>query len=125
MSFVRAAVKANLPPKQVIFNDPKHTEYDYWDLKLLKAYYFSEDFIRDGIPIWWDESSDVAFEAEKRISQSRAATQKAEESENGKDKKSPPGRYYIAVPKARSGGGSLPTFKQWIDEMDRRKGRKP
>lgn len=124
MSYVRAAIKAQLPPKQVIFNDPSHKEYDYWDLMIMKAYYFSEDFIRDGVPIWWDESSDVFFEAEPRISKSRAATQAAEERENtGKDKKSPHGRYFIPVPKTR-GGAPFPTFQNWVEESEKLRGRK-
>lgn len=122
-SYLRAAVEAHLPPKQVIFNDPTHTEYDYWDLKLLKAYYFTKDFFRDGVPVWWDESDDVLFEAERRTSRSRAATQKAEEMENKGDKKAPPGRYYIPVPKTR-GGAPLPTFKDWLDQEERKKGQK-
>jgi hypothetical protein len=112
-----------LPPKQVIFNDPKHTEYDYWDLRLLKAFHFAEDFIRDGVPLWWDESDSVFFEVERRISKSKAALQRAEEQENGKDKKSPPGRYYIPVPKTRD-GSEMPSFQDWAEEQERKKGRK-
>lgn len=122
-SFIRAAVKANLPPKQVIFNDPTHTSYDFWDLRLLKAYHFAEDFIREGVPIWWDESDEVSFEVEKRISRSRAAVQRAEKSENGKDKSAPDGRYYIPVPKTR-GGASFPTFQDWVAEQERKRGLK-
>jgi hypothetical protein len=123
MSYVRAAASANLPPKQVIFNDPSHKEYDYWDLRILKAYYFSEDFIRDGIPVWWDENDDVVFEAEKRISRSKAATKRAEDSEHGKDKTAPPGRYYIPVPKTR-GGAPFPTFQDWLEQQAAKSGRK-
>lgn len=123
MSYLRAAVSANLPPKQVIFNDPSHKEYDRWDLRLLKAFYFAQDFIRDGVPVWWDESDRVFFEVDKRISRSRAATQRAEESENGKDKKSPPGRYFIPIPKTRD-GSALPTFKEWAEEQDHKRGQK-
>jgi hypothetical protein len=124
MSFVRAAVSANLPPKQVIFNDPSHKEYDYWDLKLLKAYHFAEDFIRDGVPVWWDESDDVRFVAEKRISKSKAAVQAAEKSESGKDKQPPNGRYYVPVPEPMMGGKELPTFADWIEEQERKRGQK-
>jgi len=122
MSYVRAAVAANLPPKQVIFNDPSHTSYDFWDLRLLKAYHFAQDFIRDGIPVWWDESDDVFFEAEGRISRSKAAIQKKEKSESGKDKTPPDGRYYQAIPKTRN-GKPLPTFADWLDQVARKKGR--
>lgn len=117
-------MKANLPPKQVLFNDPKHTEYDYWDLMLLKAYHFCEDYIRDGVPIWWDESDEVFFEAEPRISKSNAATRRAEEVENQGDRKSPPGRYFIPIPKTR-GGRAMPTFSDWLKEQEKKsKGRK-
>lgn len=109
-----------MPPKQVIFNDPKHTTYDYWDLKLLKALAFADDFIRDGVPVWWDESDDVFFEVEKRISRSRAAVQRSEEQESGKDKTPPKGRYYVPVPKTR-GGAPLPTFAQWAEQQDKKK----
>lgn len=90
---------------------------------LLKAFHFAEDFIRDGVPLWWDESDDVFFEVEKRISRSRAATQRAEKQESGKDKEAPPGRYYVPVPKTR-GDAPMPTFKDWIEEQARKKGRK-
>jgi len=124
LSYIRAAVRANLPPKQVIFNDPSHTEYDFWDLRLLKAYYLSEDYTRNGIPVWYDESDSVFFEVERRISKSTAATQRAEKAENeGKDKSSPPGRYYIPVPKTK-GGEPFPTFAQWQEEQMRKKGQK-
>lgn len=122
MSYVKAAVLANLPPKQVIFNDPTHTAYDFWDLRLLKAYYFAQDFIRDGVPVWWDESDEVSFEVEKRISRSRAATQRSEKSETGKDKTPPDGRYYVPVPKAK-GGKPMPSFADWLAEQERKKGR--
>ena len=87
---------------------------------LLKAYHFSEDFIREGVPVWWDESDDVFFEVEKRISRSRAATQRAEKQETGKDKEAPPGRYYIPIPKTR-GGAPFPTFEAWQKEQERKK----
>lgn len=114
---------ANLPPKQVIFNDPTHTEYDFWDLRLLKAAFFAKDFIREGVPIWWDESDDVTFEVERKTSRSRAAVQRAEDSDNKGDKKAPPGRYYIPVPRTR-GGASFPTFSEWIEDQERKKGKK-
>lgn len=122
-SYLRAAINANLPPKQVIFNDPTHTEYDFWDLRLLKAYYFAQDFYRDGIPVFWDESDDVMFEVEKRISRSRAAVQRAEDSENKGERKAPPGRYYIPTPKTR-GGAPFPTFKDWLNDEQRKSQKK-
>lgn len=116
-------MSANLPPKQVLFDDPSHTEYDFWDLRLLKAAFFAKDFVRDGIPVWWDESDDVFFEVERRTSRSRAATERAEESDKKGDKSVPPGRYYIPVPKTR-GGKPLPSFAQWAEEQERKNGKK-
>jgi hypothetical protein len=123
LSYIRAAVRANLPPKQVIFNNPAHKEYDFWDLRLLKAYYLTEDFTRDGIPLWWDESDDVFFEVEKRVSRSKAAVQRAEKGETGKDREPPLGRYYVPVPKTR-GGAPLPSLDDWQEELARKKGKK-
>lgn len=111
-----------MPPKQVIFEDPSHTEYDFWDLRLLKAHHFAEDFTRDGIPVWWDESDDVAFEVKRRTSRSKAALSRAEE-QDSKSKAKHHGRYYIPVPK-RIGGGDLPTFQEWVQARARQEGRK-
>lgn len=124
LSFIRAAVAAHLPPKQVIFNDPSHKEYDFWDLRLLKAYFFTQDFFREGVPIWWDESDEVMFDAVPRISRSRAAVQRAEQNENAGDKSSPPGRYFVPEPKPRMGGQPLPTFADWLKERERKSGSK-
>lgn len=90
---------------------------------LLKAFHFSEDFVREGVPVWWDEHDDVRFEVERRVSRSRAATEAAETSENAGDKKSPPGRYYVPVPKG-VGGRPLPTFADWVAQQEKKKGRK-
>lgn len=124
LSYVRAAVEAHLPPKQVIFNDPSHTTYDYWDLMLLKAYHFTQDFYRESVPVWWDESDEVFFDAEARISRSRAAIQRAEERESSKkDAKPVHGRYYVPVPRTQ-GGKPFPTFADWSKEQERRRGKK-
>jgi len=89
----------------------------------MKAYHFSQDFSRNGIPMWWDESDEVAFETEKRISKSAAALKRAEDAETGKDKTPPPGRYYIPIPK-KIGGGKMPSFAEWKSEQARKKGQK-
>ena len=73
--------------------------------------------------MWWDESDDVVFEVERRISRSTAATRRAEKAESGKDKTPPDGRYYVPVPKTR-GGAPFPTFHDWIKELERKKGQK-
>lgn len=89
----------------------------------MKAYHFAESFIRDGIPIWWDESDDVRFEAEGRISRARAAVERAQKRESDKNKEPVPGRYFIPVPKPLGGGG-FPSFADWIEEQERKKGLK-
>jgi hypothetical protein len=129
LAFIKAAVQAGLPPKQVIFEDPSHTEYDFWDLRLLKAFHFAESFVNEGIPIWWDESDDVTFDVERRVSRSRAATDRAQKQESsgtgtdGKPREAPPGRYYVPVPR-KMGGGPMPTFSEYVEEQERKKGKK-
>ena len=120
-SFIRAAVEAGLPPKQVIFSNPKHKEYDFWDLRLLQAYYFAQDFTRNGIPVWWDESNDVVFEVKKKVSRSKAAVDRAEKRDAKGDKGSKDGVYYVPVPKTR-GGAPFPTFEAWASEQSRLSG---
>ena len=63
------------------------------------------------------------FEVERRVSRSRAEVEKAQDKENGKDKKAPPGRYYVPQPKTRD-GSDLPTFAEWLADQDVKKGRK-
>lgn len=75
-----------------------------------------QDWYRDGIPIWWDESERVAFDAKARISKSRAAVERAQESANKNNKKSVPGRYFVAEPKVID-GGEFPTRDEWLDEQ--------
>ena len=100
----------------MIFNDPSHKEYDYWDLVLLKAHFFLTDFTVDGIPAWWDSSDRVSFEVKRKVSRSRAAVEKAETQDSGKNKTKVPGRYYVPEPRAND-GGELPTFSEWVAEQ--------
>ncbi len=66
----------------------------------------------------------MAFDVERRISKSAAALKREEDKESGgKDKTAPPGRYYVPIPR-KIGGGSMPTFEQWQEEQQRKKGRK-
>lgn len=120
-SFIRAAVEAGLPPKQVIFNDPTHKEYDHWDLILLKTHYFIRDFTVDGVPVWWDSSDRVGFEVKRRISRSKAALDKAQDQDNGKNKKRVFGRYYVPEPRVID-GGEFPTFAEWAEEQRQKDG---
>ncbi len=109
---------AGLPPKQVIFTNPKHTEYDFWDLRLLQAYHFAQDFVRNGIPVWWDESADVNFEVKRKVSRSKAAVDRAQEADGKKKANKNHGVYYVPTPKAL-GGKELPTFEEWTIEQER------
>lgn len=104
----------------VIFNDPSHEKWDEWDYLLFKSHYILEDWYRDGIPIWVDESDRVTFDAKARISKSRAAIERAQEADSKKKSKSY-GRYFIAEPRVMD-GGEMPTRDEWIEEQERKKG---
>jgi hypothetical protein len=113
-------VKSGRPPLAVIFNDVKHCEWNEWDFKLIKAHYILEDWYRDGIPVWWDESDRVTFDAKARTSKSRAAIERAQEADSKKKSKSH-GKYYIAEPRVMD-DGELPTRKEWAQEQEAKKG---
>lgn len=91
-----------------------------WDYCLLKAHYIKEEWYRDGIPIWWDESERLTFDAKPRISKSRAAVERAQE-KAGKSKNVVHGRYFIAEPKIMD-GGDWPTREEWLEEQARKSG---
>lgn len=90
-----------------------------WDYRLIKAHYLLQDWYRDGIPIWWDESERVTFDAKARISKSRAAVERAQESDAKKKNKSH-GRYFIAEPRLME-GDEMPTREEWLEEQERKK----
>lgn len=83
-----------------------------------------QDWYRDGIPIWWDESERVAFNAKARISKSRAAVERAQESSTKNNKKNVPGRYFIAEPVVID-GGEMPTREEWMEEQAKKNGTQP
>lgn len=87
-----------------------------WDYRIFKAHYILQDWYRDGIPIWWDESERVAFDAKARISKSRAAIERAQESSTKNNKKAVHGRYFVAEPKVID-GGEWPTKDEWLQEQ--------
>lgn len=120
---MKAAVHSGQPPIAVIMSDPSHVEWNMWDYRLFKAHYILQDWYRDGVPIWWDESERVTFDAKARVSKSRAAIERAQES-SGKDKKSTPGRYFIAEPRVMD-GGEMPTREEWLEEQKLKAGSKP
>ena len=107
-----------------MFSDPEHKEWTVWDYRLFKAHFILQDWYRDGIPIWWDESERVTFNAKARISKSRAAIERAQESSTKGSKKSVPGRYFIAEPVVTD-GGEMPTREEWMEEQARKSGNNP
>jgi hypothetical protein len=117
-------VHSGQPPIAVILSDPSHDKWNMWDYRLFKAYYILQDWYRDGIPIWWDESERVTFDAKARLSKSRAAIERAQEAASGKGKKSVPGRYFVAEPRVMD-GGEMPTREEWIEEQKFKAGAKP
>lgn len=121
---LKAAVNSGQPPIAVIMSDPSHVEWDMWDYRLFKAHYILQDWYRDGIPIWWDESERVTFDAKARVSKSRAAIERAQDASSGKDKKPTPGRYFVAEPRVMD-GGDLPTREEWLEEQMAKSGSKP
>lgn len=104
----------------MIFNDPSHDAWDEWDYKLFKAHYILEDWYRDGIPVWWDESDRVTFDAKARTSKSRAAVERAQEAD-GKKKSKAYGKYYVTEPRVMD-GGDMPTREEWLKEQEEKKG---
>jgi hypothetical protein len=117
---LKAADNIGHPPTAVIFSDPEHKEWTVWDYRLIKAYHLLQDWYREGIPLWWDESDRVAFDAKPRISKSRAAIERAQESES-KKKKKVHGRYYVAEPRVID-GGELPSREEWMLEQIEKSG---
>ena len=117
-TLLKAAAGIGHPPTAVIFSDPSHTEWTVWDYRLIKAHYILQDWYRDGVPLWWDESDRVTFDAKARVSKSRAAIERAQEAD-GKKKKKTPGRYFVAEPRVMD-GGELPTRDEWLEEQEKK-----
>jgi len=117
---LRAADSIGHPPTAVIFSDPSHKKWTLWDYRLIKAHHMVQDWYRDGIPVWWDESDRVAFDAKARTSKSRAAIERAQESD-GKKKSKQYGKYYTAEPRVMD-DGEMPTRDEWLDEQMAKRG---
>jgi hypothetical protein len=124
MSSLKVAFQIGHPPTAVIFSDPSHKEWTVWDYRLLKAYQICLDWYRDGIPVWWDESERVDFEAKPRISKSRAAIEQAQEDARSNNNKGIPGRYYVAEPVLVE-GDEMPTRAEWLEEQERMHAKTP
>lgn len=58
-----------------------------------------------------------------RVSKSRAAVERAQESATSGNKKAVPGRYFIAEPRLIE-GDDMPTREEWLEEQDRKRGNK-
>jgi hypothetical protein len=117
---LKAAAQIGHPPTAVIFSDPSHKKWTMWDYRLIKAYYFTQDWFRDGIPLWWDESDRVTFDVKARVSKSRAAIERAQEKESKKKSKNH-GLYFVAEPRVMD-GGELPDREEWFQEQAAKKG---
>lgn len=74
--------------------------------------------------MWWDESDDVVFDVERRVSRSRAALETAQSADAESKTKSTKGMYYIPVPRPFLGDGKMPTFKDWAEEQSKKSGAK-
>lgn len=118
---IRAAVKAKQPPLAVILEDPEH-EWTRWDYRLIKAFELFEDMRQGtGMPIYWDRSDRVAFDAESYTSKSKAALDRAEErASKGKSKNY--GKIFYAVPRTVD-GGPLPTLDEFLAEQEEKRAR--
>jgi hypothetical protein len=117
---LKAAAGIGHPPTAVIFSNPKHKKWTMWDYRLIKAHYILQDWYRDGVPLWWDESDRVTFDAKARFSKSRASIERAQEADSKKKSKSH-GKYYITEPRVMD-GGDMPTRQEWLEEQERKKG---
>lgn len=118
-------MSVNKPPTAFILEDPTHTEWDDWDIKLAIALTIYDDMLRGSVPIYLDESDRVRFEVGTGLSKSRAAIerQEARDAEKNKNGKNPNhGVYYYPIPKTID-GGDLPTLEEWLAEKEAKKGK--
>lgn len=87
-----------------------------WDYRLVKALRTHEDLVTGtGVPIYWDRSDRVAFEAHSFVSKSKAALERAEEKASKGTTKNY-GKTFYAVPKTTD-GGPLPTLEEFVEEQ--------
>lgn len=110
-------MKAQRPPLSFILEDPKHSEYNVWDMRLVKGLELYEDLrAGTGVPIYWDRSDRVVFEAESYTSKSQAALDRAEEKAS-KSKGKNHGKRFYPVPRTTD-GGPLPTLEEFLKEQE-------
>jgi hypothetical protein len=101
-----------------ILENPDH-EWNRWDFRLTKAYELYKDLMQGGVPIYWDRSDRVAFEAGSFISKSKAALDRAEEKASAGKKKNY-GKVFYPIPKTID-GGPLPTLDDFLAEQRAKK----
>ena len=112
---IEAAIAVGKPPTAMIYSDPTHVDWTVWDYRLVKAHFMLKNWYREGVPIWWDESDRVTFDAKSRVSKSRAAIERAQE-KAGKAKNPTPGRYFVAEARVMD-DGDFPTREEWLLEQ--------
>lgn len=112
---LEAAAAAGMPPLMFLFDDPSHTEWNKWDIRLSKALVIQKGMLQGGVPIYWDRSSRVRFDVKSYISKSKAAVDRAEEAES-KKKTKVHGKVFYPVPVVID-GGALPTLEEFQEEQ--------
>ncbi len=125
VSRIRTALSVSKPPTAFILEDPTHTEWDDWDIKLANALTLYDNLLRGSVPIYWDESDRVRFDVGTGVSKSKAAVDRREaaDEKKNKDGKNPNyGVYYYPIPKTID-GGDLPTMEEWMEEKKRKQGK--
>lgn len=118
---LEAAARASQPPLMFILEDPEHTEWNKWDIRLAKALQLQKDLLQGGIPIYWDRSERVRFNVKSYISKSKAAIDRAEEAE-GKKRTKVFGKVFYAEPVVTD-GGLLPTLHEFQEEQRQKRER--
>lgn len=111
VSRIRAALSAGKTPTSHITGDPDHTEWTFWDIRLSNALQQYDELNSGGIPVYWDQNDDVAFDVKTVKSRSEAAIERRKNLDS--KKKGLEGVRYYAVPR-KIGGGELPTLEEWV-----------
>lgn len=90
------------------------------DFRLVKALEIYDGWMTGaGVPIYWDRSDRVVFEAGVVTSKAQAAIDRAEEkAAAGKAKNY--GKMFYAIPSTRD-GGPLPTLDEFLEEQARKR----
>lgn len=123
VSRLEAAALAGQPPLMFILEDPEHTKWGKWDIRLAKALQLRNDLLQGGVPMYWDRSDRVRFEVDSYISKSKAAVERAEEKESKKTKgQKAYGKVFYPKP-VTVDGGPLPTLEEFQEEMRERAAR--